>query len=120
MDHYIHKQAGQDIKRSISRIFVAEQSGNSKEMLGYYSLRTLSIELSQLPENLTRKLPRHPIPAALIGRLAVKKDTNVTIRLLHEPGKNDPEHAGIHDTVRDEMILAERITETMDTLYPFP
>ena len=23
LDHYIHKQAGQDIKRSISRIFVA-------------------------------------------------------------------------------------------------
>ncbi|EMS79539.1 GNAT family N-acetyltransferase [Desulfotignum phosphitoxidans] len=73
-DHYIHKQAGQDIKRSISRIFVAEQSGNSKEMLGYYSLSTLSIELSQLPENLARKLPRHPIPAALIGRLAVSKN----------------------------------------------
>ncbi len=74
LDHYIHKQAGQDIKRSISRIFVAEQSGNSKEMLGYYSLSTLSIELSQLPENLARKLPRYPIPAALIGRLAVSKN----------------------------------------------
>ena len=73
MDNYIHKQAGQDIKRSISRVFVAEQPGNSKEVMGYYSLSTLSIELNQLPENLARKLPRHPIPAALIGRLAVSK-----------------------------------------------
>ena len=73
LDNYIHKQAGQDIKRSISRVFVAEQPGNSKEVMGYYSLSTLSIELNQLPENLARKLPRHPIPAALIGRLAVRK-----------------------------------------------
>ena len=74
LDNYIHKQAGQDIKRSISRVFVAEQPGNSKKVMGYYSLSTLSIELSQLPENLARKLPRHPIPAALIGRLAISKN----------------------------------------------
>lgn len=74
LDHYIHKQAGQDTKRGISRIFVAEQPGNSKEILGYYSLSTLSVQLSDLPETLVRKLPRHPIPAALIGRLAVSKN----------------------------------------------
>ena len=32
---------------------------------------TLSIEVNQLPEKLARKLPKHPVPAALIGRLAV-------------------------------------------------
>ncbi|MFH2091431.1 MAG: GNAT family N-acetyltransferase [Pseudomonadota bacterium] len=76
LDHYIHKQAGQDTKRGISRIFVAEQPGNSKEILGYYSLSTLSVRLSDLSENLARKLPRHPtpVPAALIGRLAVSKN----------------------------------------------
>lgn len=73
LDHYIHKQAGQDTKRGISRIFVAEQPGNSKDILGYYSLSTLSVQLSDLPENLAKKLPKHPIPAALIGRLAVSK-----------------------------------------------
>jgi ribosomal protein S18 acetylase RimI-like enzyme len=73
LDNYIHKQAGQDVKRSISRIFIAEQSDNPREVLGYYSLSTLSIELSKLPDKLARKLPRHPIPAALIGRLAVSK-----------------------------------------------
>jgi len=74
LDHYIHKQAGQDIKRSISRIFIATLPDNPKEVIGYYSLSTLSIELSQLPEKLGRKLPKHPIPAALIGRLAVSKN----------------------------------------------
>jgi GNAT superfamily N-acetyltransferase len=73
LDRYIHKQARQDIKRRISRVFVATLPDNPKKVVGYYSLSTLSIELSQLPEKLARKLPKHPVPAALIGRLAVSK-----------------------------------------------
>ncbi len=42
-------------------------------IVGYYTLSTLSIELKQLPEALARNLPRHPVPAALIGRLAVSQ-----------------------------------------------
>jgi GNAT superfamily N-acetyltransferase len=74
LDQYIHKQAGQDIKRRISRIFVAAMPDSPKEVMGYYSLSTLSIELSQLPEKLAGKLPKHPVPAALIGRLAVSEN----------------------------------------------
>ena len=75
LDKYIHKQAGQDIKRRISRIFVASLPDSPKVIEGYYSLSTLSIKLSQLPEKLARKIPKHPVPAALIGRLAVSKNT---------------------------------------------
>ncbi len=71
LDRYLKKQAKQDIKRRISRVFVASKPDNPKTVIGYYTLSTLSIELNQLPEKLTRKLPRHPVPAALIGRLAV-------------------------------------------------
>ncbi|MDA3790934.1 MAG: GNAT family N-acetyltransferase [Desulfobacula sp.] len=74
LDHYIHRQAGQDIKRRISRVFIASLPGSPKTVIGYYSLSTLSIELSKLPEKLALKLPKHPIPAALVGRLAVSKD----------------------------------------------
>lgn len=73
LDRYIIKQAGQDIKRRISRVFVATLRDNSTKVIGYYSLSTLSIELNQLPEKLARKLPKHPVPAALIGRLAVSR-----------------------------------------------
>jgi len=73
-DRYIRKQAGQDIKRRISRVFVAILPDNPIKVIGYYSLSSLSIELSQLPETFARKLPKHPIPAALIGRLAVTRD----------------------------------------------
>jgi ribosomal protein S18 acetylase RimI-like enzyme len=71
LDRYLKKQAKQDIKRRISRVFVASKPDNPKTAIGYYTLSTLSIELNQLPEKLARKLPKHPVPAALIGRLAV-------------------------------------------------
>jgi len=71
LDRYLKKQAKQDIKRRISRVFVASKPDNPKTVIGYYTLSTLSIELNQLPEKLARKLPGHPVPAALIGRLAV-------------------------------------------------
>ena len=73
LDRYIHKQAGQDMKRRISRVFIATIPDSQKRVIGYYSLSTISIELSQLPEALARKLPKHPLPAALIGRLAVSE-----------------------------------------------
>jgi ribosomal protein S18 acetylase RimI-like enzyme len=71
LDRYFKKQAKQDIKRRISRVFVATKQDKPKVVVGYYTLSTLSIELNQLPERLARKLPKHPVPAALIGRLAV-------------------------------------------------
>ena len=73
LDDYIRKQARQDVKRRVSRVFVATQAGHPSTILGYYTLSTLSLELSQLPRNLARKLPRHPVPAALLGRLAVSQ-----------------------------------------------
>ena len=71
LDRYLKKQSKQDVKRRISHVFVAAKPDNPKAVIGYYTLSTLSIELNQLPEKLVRKLPKHPVPAALIGRLAV-------------------------------------------------
>jgi len=70
-DCYLKKQAKQDIKRRVSRVFVATKPDNPMVVIGYYTLSTLSIELNQLPEKIARKLPKHPVPAALIGRLAI-------------------------------------------------
>jgi ribosomal protein S18 acetylase RimI-like enzyme len=72
LDRYLKKQAKQDIKRRISRVFVATKPDKPKVVIGYYTLSTLSIELNQLPEKLARKLPKHSVPAALIGRLAIR------------------------------------------------
>lgn len=72
LDGYIRKQqARKDVKRRISRVFVATEAAYPDTIVGYYTLSTLAIELSCLPEALGRKLPRHSVPAALLGRLAV-------------------------------------------------
>lgn len=42
-------------------------------IMGYYAHSSLSIELTQLRQDLARKLLRHPVPAALLGRLAVNQ-----------------------------------------------
>lgn len=40
------------------------------EIAGYYTVSALSLELTQLPEELQRGRPRFPVPATLLGRLA--------------------------------------------------
>ena len=70
LDTYLRTRAGQDVRRRVARVFVCCETG-SDAILGYYTLSALSIDLSSLPEDKARKLPRHPVPCALIGRLAV-------------------------------------------------
>ena len=73
LDEYLHKQAKQDVKRKLSACFVLSE-GNSVK--GYYTLSTTSIERTQLPEDIVKKLPPsyNNLPATLLGRLAVSKD----------------------------------------------
>jgi GNAT superfamily N-acetyltransferase len=72
LDAYLKRLAGQDVRRRIAQVFVCTEEG-SEIVLGFYTLSALSIDLSALPEDYARKLPRHPVPAALIGRLAVDR-----------------------------------------------
>lgn len=72
LDRYLARQAGQDVRRRIARVFVCTV-GDSDTVLGYYTLSALAVDLSALPRELSRKLPRHPVPCALIGRLAVDR-----------------------------------------------
>jgi GNAT superfamily N-acetyltransferase len=41
---------------------------------GYYTLSATGVKLTELPGDITRKLPRYPlVPATLLGRLAVDR-----------------------------------------------
>lgn len=74
LDRYFQKQATQDIKRRISRVYVATVRKAPNRVIGYYTLSAVSIGLHELSDEYARKLPKHPIPAALIGRLAVSTE----------------------------------------------
>ncbi len=78
LNTYFQRQASQDIRRRIARVFVVRPESDDQTVLGYYTLSALSIDLSALPPGLAKKLPRHPVPAALIGRLAVNLECQGT------------------------------------------
>ena len=71
LDRYIREQASQDVRRGLARVFVAALPAEPDGILGFFTLSATSIIGSELPSALARRLPRYPIPAALIGRLAV-------------------------------------------------
>ncbi|OHC73365.1 MAG: hypothetical protein A3G18_12505 [Rhodospirillales bacterium RIFCSPLOWO2_12_FULL_58_28] len=72
LDDYLQNHAGQDMRRNVSSVFVAVGEP-SATIIGYYTLSATSFSRNDLPEALARKLPHYPIPAALIGRLAVDR-----------------------------------------------
>lgn len=68
LDDWFRKRALQDVKRNISRVFVAIDDDG---VAGFYSLSAFTIALAGVPAELAHKLPRYDaFPAALIGRLA--------------------------------------------------
>lgn len=73
LDSYIKQRAGQDLRRRIARVFVCT-APDSPAILGFYTLSALSVDVGTLPHRLVRRLPKQPLPAALIGRLAVARE----------------------------------------------
>src|SRR5256886_4858939 len=68
LNDYLKKYSGQHERRGISRTYVAVKERET-QALGYYSISSGAVAFDTVPEN----LPRHPVPVALIGRLAVDK-----------------------------------------------
>ena len=71
LNQYLHRYAGQDIRRRVNRVFVASFLDRPQQVVGYYSLSAGSLDATDLPEAIERRLPKYPVPAALLGRLAV-------------------------------------------------
>ena len=71
LDEYLQRYASQDIKRGIARVFVASPTQQLQVVSGFYTLSAASIAADTLPEKWRKKLPRYPVPIALLGRLAV-------------------------------------------------
>ena len=81
LDDWLHKRASQDERRNVARVFVA--TDDALGIVGFYSLSTFTLTIHDLPEEISRKLPRYgAIPAAMIGRLA--RDVRVRGRGIGE------------------------------------
>lgn len=81
MNEYLRRFARQNDEKGLSKTFVAVQSGAASEaeklpILGYYTLGSGSVAFTQMPQK--ERLPRYPVPSALLGRLAVDKNAQGT------------------------------------------
>ena len=76
LNNFLKLHANQNQQKNISKSYVAVPQDNinhPKTIAGYYTLSSGHITLSQLSETIQRSLPKHPVPIARIGRLAVHK-----------------------------------------------
>ena len=73
LDEYIRRYASQDVRRGVARVFVATPEKDARRLAGFFTLSAGSVNCADLPDALARKLPRYPVPVALLGRLAVDK-----------------------------------------------
>jgi len=71
LDRYIKERAGQESRKGITAVYIIREKTSAK-ICGYYTLSSCSIQLSNLTEDIKKKIPRYEaLPAALIGRFAV-------------------------------------------------
>lgn len=72
LNHYAVQQMGQDVQKNVASPFVIL---NENKVIAFYTLSASSVNLHDLPAEITKKLPKYPlIPVILLGRLAVDKN----------------------------------------------
>ena len=70
LNHWLRQVAGQHGRKGLSRTFVAVESTNSVQMLGFYAVTLAELLHADLPPALRRKYPPK-VHAWRLGRLAV-------------------------------------------------
>ncbi|HEY5039013.1 MAG TPA: GNAT family N-acetyltransferase [bacterium] len=119
LNDYLRKYARQNHDRNISKTFVAMEKGGAgsrlepaqpgrvsrhetsaqgdRKVLGFYTLVASEIDAKTIPTTHSKNLPRYPVPAVRIGRLAVDK---------HHQGQGIGE-----DLLWDALDKANRLSE---------
>ncbi len=70
LDGFLRLRASQYEKRRLGRTYVALFPGTTT-VAGYYTLAAGAIAVANLPPESAKRLPKHPVPVILLGRLAV-------------------------------------------------
>ena len=71
LDEYLRQRASQHQRDGISTTHVLVENEGDSLLLGYYSLAAAQLQLCELQEADRRRLPRYPVPAIRMVRLAV-------------------------------------------------
>jgi len=68
---YLRQFAIPNDKKNIGKTFVAVDKSNQTKPVGYYTVSMAQILFNELPDSIKKGLPRYPIPAMRIGKLAI-------------------------------------------------
>lgn len=71
LDRYLREQAAQHHRDGIATTHVLVAESKPSQILGYYTLSAAQLLLDELQDEDRRRLPRYPVPAVRMGRLAV-------------------------------------------------
>lgn len=71
LDAYLREQAAQHHRDGIATTHVLVDDAAPARVLGYYTLSAAQLLLTDLQEADRKRLPRYPVPAVRMGRLAV-------------------------------------------------
>lgn len=74
LDAFIRTLVSQYESRRLGRTFVAVARTDPR-VLGFYTLASGAVAFENLPPAGSKKLPMHPVPTILIGRLAVDQSS---------------------------------------------
>ncbi|MBE6135267.1 MAG: GNAT family N-acetyltransferase [Erysipelotrichaceae bacterium] len=83
LNAFLSKYASQNDRKGIGRTYLGLEGDT---LVGFYTLAAGEIDCDDLPPLLAKKLPRYPVPAIRIARLAVAKKAQGTgygKQLLH-------------------------------------
>lgn len=75
LNTYLRQFAVPNDKKNIGKTFVAVEKSNTDKPIGYYTVSMAQILINELPEAIKKGLPRYPIPAMRIGKLAIGLET---------------------------------------------
>ena len=74
LDRYLREQAVQHHRDGISTTHVLVAHEGANEVLGFYSLSAAQVRLTDLQDADRKRLPRYPVPAIRMARLAVARE----------------------------------------------
>ncbi len=115
LDTYFQRQAGQDARKYVAAPFVLVDTSSCK-VAGYYTLSAMNINISDLPPQITKKLPKYPVlTATLLGRLAV--DQNYQGKGLGERLLMDALHRSWQNEIATMAVVVDAIDESAYAFY---
>lgn len=95
LDRYLADRALSNHLSNLSRFYVCVDAETDK-VLGYYTLSAVAIQHADVPTKVRRNAP-NPVPAVLLGRLAIDRDAHGLGRFL------------VRDAVLSTLAAADRI-----------